>query len=274
MSVPVKRRAGLESFLTGSSVKNSEKYSRRFPVCVIGRRTLAVDYGLARVGLAVSVGVAPRALPCFVHKADPDRVASVVADIARSSCAVDIVVGLPLNSRGEEGEQAVATRVFVKALVRAAPWAKICLLDERFTTQMARAQLLDAEVPEYQIPELIDSEAAIQISERYFFDGSDEKPIIVHEPPSDEDERAGYTAGPVSTVPGSDVERVGYSVWKKNTMMRAAEQVLALEADKLRKKSGKRKKDKRNKKKTTTMATTTMATTTTKGKHADGQHSD
>eukprot|EP00171_Calliarthron_tuberculosum_P014932 IDg14932t1 len=101
--------------------------------CALGRRALGVDYGLARVGLAVSVGVAPRLLP-RVDEDSAFAAAKAVAAAARDHLAEEIVLGLPLNSSGERGDQAKLTLAFAALLAEAAPHLPLLLLDERFTS--------------------------------------------------------------------------------------------------------------------------------------------
>jgi putative holliday junction resolvase len=211
--------------------------------CSYNRRALVVDYGLRRVGLAVSVGFAPRPLPHIRHDASPEDVAVAVAAAARSTCSVDIVVGLPLTANGSEGEQAAATRLFAEHLVCAAPWATILLLDERFSTQLARASLVNANVPAARIPELLDSAAAVEIAERFFSEFREVQPIVLHKPrtidPVVEVDDDGNVAGGQDTINGEFMELESFFSWRKNAMARATE----AEAE-----SGGRRK-KRNKKK-------------------------
>ena len=91
----------------------------------VGTRTLGVDFGLRRCGLAVSAGFAPlplRILPC--DDADAERafedLARRVSSVASGEGARQIVVGMPFNAAGEEGEQANVTRTFVGTLAQAA----------------------------------------------------------------------------------------------------------------------------------------------------------
>jgi putative holliday junction resolvase len=212
------------------------------PTCEMYRRALAVDYGLKRVGMAVSVGIAPRPLPCYHHDSSPEEAAKAVAAAAYGAVAKDIIVGLPLTALGREGEQAIATRLFTTALVKAAPWARICLVDERFTTQEARASLVDANVSAARIPGMIDSASAVLIAERFFASPSQGTPIVVHEPsPRDEDE-PGYLAGEEGSLGGERVERESFFAWKQNSMARAAEQALQMGKNRKRRKPGGRKK--------------------------------
>lgn len=187
------------------------------------RKTLAVDYGLKRVGLAVSVGIAPRPLPCFTHDSSAKRAADKVAGIATQNCVVDIVVGLPLTATGAEGEQALATREFTDALAKSASWTTIYFLDERYTTVEARALLEEANVPKHKIPDLLDSAAAVQIAQRYFNDLSETAAILVHSPPATtETDESGNMRGTVDTFHGDAAEEASNSAWKRSAWIRAA----------------------------------------------------
>ena len=97
-------------------------------------KILALDYGSARTGVAVSdpTGVVARPLG-VVAKANIDEIAAIV----REQEVEEIVVGHPLTLRGERGEQARATERFAKAL-RTAVDVPVVLFDERFTTDLAQ----------------------------------------------------------------------------------------------------------------------------------------
>ncbi|HEY2074070.1 MAG TPA: Holliday junction resolvase RuvX [Gaiellaceae bacterium] len=96
-------------------------------------KVLALDFGSARTGVAVSdpTGVVARPLG-VVKRADIDEIAA----IAKDQAVDEIVVGHPLTLRGERGEQAKATERFAKAL-RTAVDVPVVLFDERFTTDLA-----------------------------------------------------------------------------------------------------------------------------------------
>ena len=100
-------------------------------------RVLALDYGSARTGVAVSDATGTLARPVGVVRralapAGLDEVASLVA----VHDAELIVVGLPLTLRGEYGKQAQETDRFVEAL-RARVSVPVETYDERFTTALA-----------------------------------------------------------------------------------------------------------------------------------------
>jgi putative holliday junction resolvase len=100
-------------------------------------RVLALDYGLARTGVAVSdpTGTVARPLGVVERAATDDGLARL-ADIARREDVERVVVGLPLTLRGERGGQAQETERFVHAL-RAVCDVPVDTFDERFTTKLA-----------------------------------------------------------------------------------------------------------------------------------------
>jgi putative Holliday junction resolvase len=103
-------------------------------------KVLALDYGLARTGVAVSDPTGTVARPLgVVERAASDAGLSRVAEIARAEEPDRVVVGLPVTLRGERGAQAEETERFVEALRAALPDTAVETWDERFTTRMAAA---------------------------------------------------------------------------------------------------------------------------------------
>ena len=98
-------------------------------------RILALDYGDARIGCALSDPSGTLVRPAAVIE-PPDTAA--VAELARREGAELIVVGLPLHLGGAEGQQAQRTREFCERL-RAEVEIPVETYDERLTTRMAAA---------------------------------------------------------------------------------------------------------------------------------------
>jgi len=100
-------------------------------------KVLALDYGSARTGVAVSdpTGTVARPLEVVQRAAGESGLARIV-ELVREHDAERVVVGLPLTMRGERGEQAVETEEFV-ALLRSALEVPVESFDERFTTDLA-----------------------------------------------------------------------------------------------------------------------------------------
>ena len=100
-------------------------------------KVLALDYGSARTGVAVSDPTGTVARPLgVVEKAGAETGLAELARIARDEAVERVVVGLPLTMRGNRGEQAAETERFVDAL-RGVITVPIELFDERFTTVLA-----------------------------------------------------------------------------------------------------------------------------------------
>jgi len=103
-------------------------------------KLLALDYGPARTGVAVSdpSGALARPLAIVERVGSPVGMAELLAIVLRE--APDrIVVGLPRTPSGERGAQAEATLAFVGRLRREVT-IPIELEDERFTTSIAKAE--------------------------------------------------------------------------------------------------------------------------------------
>jgi putative Holliday junction resolvase len=102
-------------------------------------KVLALDYGSARTGVAVSdpTGTVARPLGVVERAASEGGIARLV-ELAREENVERIVVGLPITLRGEHGAQAEETDRFVE-LLRAAVDLPVESFDERFTTKLAEA---------------------------------------------------------------------------------------------------------------------------------------
>ena len=96
-------------------------------------KVLALDYGRARTGVAVSDPTGTIARPVGVVQGA--NIARIV-ELIREHDVERVVVGLPLTLRGEHGEQARETQSFIEALASASG-VEIVPFDERFTTNLA-----------------------------------------------------------------------------------------------------------------------------------------
>jgi len=110
-------------------------------------KVVALDYGSARTGVAVSDPTGTIARPLgVVERAASEAGLARLAELVREQGAERIVVGLPLTLRGERGTQAQETEVFVEAL-RQTVEVPVESYDERFTTGLA-ASVGSDEAPE------------------------------------------------------------------------------------------------------------------------------
>ena len=107
-------------------------------------KVLALDYGRARTGIAVSDPTGTLARPVgVVEHVRTERGLGQLADLIAEQDVERIVVGLPLTLRGERGEQARETEEFIEALA-AVTDVPVTAFDERFTTDLAEQSPSDA----------------------------------------------------------------------------------------------------------------------------------
>ena len=100
-------------------------------------KVLALDYGSARTGVAVSdpTGTVVRPVE-IVERALTDAGFAKLLAVIRAEEPELVVVGMPLTLRGNHGEQARETAAFVGRL-RAAVELPVETYDERFTSVLA-----------------------------------------------------------------------------------------------------------------------------------------
>ena len=101
-------------------------------------RVLALDYGSARCGCALSDPTGTLATPLEpVLRANTKRGLARLGTVVRENGAVRVVVGLPLGLSGEDTAQTAETREFARRLDDAVA-VPVELYDERFTTRIAQ----------------------------------------------------------------------------------------------------------------------------------------
>jgi len=103
-------------------------------------RVLALDYGSARTGVAVSDPTGVLATPLdVVTKANTRKGIDRLATIVRETGAERVVVGLPLSLSGGDSAQTQEARAFAQRLAeRLGEAVPVELYDERFTTRIAQ----------------------------------------------------------------------------------------------------------------------------------------
>lgn len=101
-------------------------------------RVLALDYGAARCGCALSdpTGVLATPIDPVLAPATRRGFGRLRALIAETE-AERVVVGLPLSLSGSDSDQTRETRAFAQRLARAIS-VPVELYDERFTTRLAQ----------------------------------------------------------------------------------------------------------------------------------------
>ena len=136
----------------------------------IEKNILALDYGAKSVGAAVTdgLGLSAVTLPVIFRERETKlrRTCAVIEQIIRERGIRLIVMGLPFNMDGSEGERAEKTREFAKMLERRTG-ISVEFQDERLTTVEAGEILKLQEKNGAGRRERIDSVAAAVILEDY-----------------------------------------------------------------------------------------------------------
>lgn len=130
-------------------------------------RIMAIDYGDARTGVAVSDPTGMLAgFTTVIQSHKPEFVAGEVARLAREHGAEELVMGFPRNMDGTEGPRADLYRAFAKQVEEAAGMP-VVLWDERRTTIEAHAILHESGKRMKQHKKNVDAVAASLILEGY-----------------------------------------------------------------------------------------------------------
>jgi len=104
---------------------------------------MAIDYGLKRIGVAMTDLLQITAAPFdTVESVSIKKNALKIAEIAKNNDVSTIVVGIPINMNGTEGEMAETVRKFIEEikLICEIPVVEI---DERLTTAQAERVLIE-----------------------------------------------------------------------------------------------------------------------------------
>jgi putative Holliday junction resolvase len=154
---------------------------------LLGVKSLGVDYGLVRTGIAVTVGYNPTPLQILVES-NVTRVAEMVAQIAYRERSDQIIVGLPLHKNGTEAEQTSLTRAFAAELATTVlkelgPDVRVLLFDERYTSKEAAARA-HSKNPNQDLHGALDAAAACIILENYYDDNGRGMELVTIRDPS------------------------------------------------------------------------------------------
>ena len=100
-------------------------------------RTLGIDYGRKRTGLAISdpLGITAQPLPTIEDPAE-DSLIRRISEVVSEKEVEEVVVGLPRNMNGTLGASGEKVMEFVDRLRKALP-CRVVTEDERLTTIMA-----------------------------------------------------------------------------------------------------------------------------------------
>jgi putative Holliday junction resolvase len=119
---------------------------------------LSLDLGQARIGIAKCDVEGILASPVMVST--PEQLETDLAILLEEYSPIEIVVGLPIDLRGNSGVSAENVHMKVAELVTKFPTAIFRMVDERMTTKVARSQLQASGIGTRADKKLIDAVAA------------------------------------------------------------------------------------------------------------------
>ena len=130
-------------------------------------RIMAIDYGDARTGIAVSDALGMIAGETFViTQWDPAALAVTIVREAKARGVETLVLGLPKNMDGTEGPRAELCRAFAEKL-KEATGLSVAMWDERRTTVEAHNILSEHNYHGKKRKNTVDAVAASLILEGY-----------------------------------------------------------------------------------------------------------
>jgi len=130
-------------------------------------KAMGIDFGLARIGIALSDDTKFLATPFETYKRKGEETdLQHLINIIKSKSVDEIVCGLPMNMAGEEQEIAKKTRDFMAKLNEQID-IKIEFVDERLSSLMAEEMLKETERDWKKRKEKLDAVAASIILQDY-----------------------------------------------------------------------------------------------------------
>jgi len=133
-------------------------------------RILALDYGERRIGLAVSdpTGTIAQPLPTVSRRTGRRPPYAKILEVIQEWEGQRIVIGLPIEPSGEEGEPAAKARSFGQEIARRSG-LQVDHWDERFTSARAEREIsrLGLSASDRRQKERVDAMAATLILQAY-----------------------------------------------------------------------------------------------------------
>jgi putative Holliday junction resolvase len=104
-------------------------------------RIMAIDYGTKRTGLAVTDPL--RIIATALETVETKTIFDFLTAYFAKEAVDELVVGMPRTLRNEDSQTAPAVRVFAEELKKKFPEKPIHLVDERFTSSIAKQTMID-----------------------------------------------------------------------------------------------------------------------------------
>lgn len=130
-------------------------------------KAIGIDFGLARIGIALSDDTKFLASPYLTYKRKGDEQDILYfTNLIKEKQVDEIICGLPYNMQGEEQAIAAQTRAFMQLLTNATGM-KVTFVDERLSSSMAEEMLSVTEKDWKKRKEKLDAVAASIILQDY-----------------------------------------------------------------------------------------------------------
>ena len=132
-------------------------------------RTLGIDYGDSRVGVAISdaLGLTAQGLESISHKGNDKVVLKRLDEIFEQYDVDTIVIGMPFNMDGTKTFRAEITEKFIHKLKCKYNKMNIVTMDERLTTVAAHKTMNFLDVNKTKKRGIVDTISAVYILEMY-----------------------------------------------------------------------------------------------------------
>ncbi len=132
-------------------------------------RKLGIDYGDARVGLAITdeLDITVQGLETIHHKGNDKIVLKRLEEILNKYKIDTIVIGLPINMNGTKSERVEITEKFIHKLKCKFNTVKIVEVDERLTTVAAHRTMNYLNINKNEKRNIVDTISAVYILETY-----------------------------------------------------------------------------------------------------------
>ena len=130
-------------------------------------KAMGIDFGLARIGIALSDDTKFLASPYLTYKRKGDEQDILYfTNLIKEKQVDEIVCGLPYNMQGEEQAIAAQTRAFMQ-LLNNATGMQVTFVDERLSSSMAEEMLSVTEKDWKKRKDKLDAVAASIILQDY-----------------------------------------------------------------------------------------------------------
>ena len=132
-------------------------------------RKLGIDYGEARVGIAITdeLGITAQGLETIHYNGNDKIVLKRLEEIVKNYSVNEFVIGMPINMNGTISERVEATKKFIQKLKCKFNKVKINEIDERLTTVAAHKTMNFLNINKKEKRNIVDTISAVYILEMY-----------------------------------------------------------------------------------------------------------